>query len=84
MLAVSLAVCTKRTRDLNDLIDDPNAFDQLVTDEEWRVLGSDEMNYDELQQKKHDVWLKKYDVDKKSRQQKKRKKKNKQVSYTPA
>jgi len=56
----------------------------LVTDEEWRVLGSDEMNYDELQQKKHDVWLKKYDVDKKSRQQKKRKKKNKQVSYTPA
>lgn len=27
VLATSIAVCTKRTRDLNDLIDDPNAFD---------------------------------------------------------
>lgn len=39
-----MKVCQKRLRDLDDLIDDPTAFDALVTDEEWKVLGADEMN----------------------------------------
>jgi hypothetical protein len=42
------------------------------------------MNHDELQQKKHDYWMKKYDINKKSRQKKKRNKKMKKVSYEPA
>ena len=42
------------------------------------------MNQDELQQKKHDFWMKKYDINKKSREQKKRKKRIKKVSYEPA
>ena len=45
---VALRVCEKRLRDLDDLIDDPSAFQELVTDDEWRVLGADELNLETL------------------------------------
>jgi len=31
--------------DLDDVIDDPDAFTELVTEEEWLVLGADELNH---------------------------------------
>ena len=40
--------CEKRLKDLDDLIDDPNAFSSLVTDEEWKILGADELNVETL------------------------------------
>lgn len=52
-LKVALKVCEKRLKDLDDLIDDPNAFSSLVTDEEWKVLGADELNIESLAEKKH-------------------------------
>lgn len=62
VLKVALRVCEKRLRDLDDLIDDPSAFQELVTDEEWRILGADELNLETLAQKKHDDWLAKNEV----------------------
>ena len=62
VLAVALKVCEKRLRDLDDLIDDPTAFQELVTDEEWRVLGADELTMETLAQKKHEDWMNKNEV----------------------
>lgn len=45
---MALRVCEKRLRDLDDLIDDPTAFAELVTDEEWKVLGADELTMETL------------------------------------
>ena len=39
VLKVAMRVCDKRLMELDDLIDDPNAFSSLVTDDEWRILG---------------------------------------------
>lgn len=49
-----MKVCKHRTRDLDDLIDDPNAFDCLINDQEWAVLSSDEHSDKSLAAKKHD------------------------------
>ena len=62
VLKVALKVCDKRLKDLDDIIDDPNAFQSLVTDEEWRVLGADELNNETLAQKKHEEWMAKYEI----------------------
>jgi hypothetical protein len=43
-----MRVCDKRLKELDEMIDDPNAFSSLVTDEEWRVLGADELNVETL------------------------------------
>ena len=32
---VAMKICQQRTRDLDDLIDDPNGFNALVSDQEW-------------------------------------------------
>lgn len=48
VLKVAIRVCEKRLKDLDDLIDDPNAFTSLVTDEEWKILGADELNLETL------------------------------------
>lgn len=68
---------------MDEIIDDPSICEQLVTDEEWLVLGADELNHEELQKKKHDVWLKKNEPKAKAAAKKKRKNK-KQVSYDPS
>lgn len=49
LLKVALKVCKKCTRELDELIDDANGFDNLVSDAEWKVLSADEMNEEELQ-----------------------------------
>ena len=48
VLKVAFKVCEKRLKDLDDLIDDPQAFTSLVTDEEWKILGADELNIETL------------------------------------
>lgn len=62
ILKVALKVCDKRLRELDDLIDDPNAFNSLVTDEEWAILGADELNHESLAKQKHENWLAKNEV----------------------
>lgn len=34
-----MKICINRTRDLDDLIDDPNGFEALVSDKEWAILS---------------------------------------------
>jgi hypothetical protein len=62
VLKVALRVCEKRLRELDELIDDPNAFNSLVTEEEWAVLGADELNTESLAKQKHENWLAKNEV----------------------
>ena len=90
LLKVALRVCDKRLRDLDDLIDDPNAFQLLVTDEEWKVLGADELNLETLALKKHDDWMNKNEVmqqekkkQEKAKLDKEKKKKKKKVAKKP-
>lgn len=40
VLEVAQNICEKKTRDLDDLIDDPHAFQELVSDQEWTILNS--------------------------------------------
>lgn len=56
---VALKVCKQRTRDLDDLIDDPNGFDVMVSDAEWAILSQDEHSEETLAAKKHLDWMKK-------------------------
>lgn len=83
VLKVAFKVCEKRLKELDEMIDDPTSFAELVTDDEWKVLGADEMNVESLAQKKHEDWLAKNEVmqaEKKKQEkieEKKRKKKKK-------
>ncbi len=87
VLQVALRVCEKRLRDLDDLIDDPSAFTELVTDDEWKVLGADELTLETLAQKKHEDWMNKNEVmqaekrkqEKLAAEKEKKKKKKKKV-----
>ena len=56
---VAMKVCKQRTRDLDDLIDDPSGFNALVTDREWAVLSKDEHTEESLAAIKHERRLKK-------------------------
>ena len=83
VLKVALKVCEKRIKDLDDLIDDPTAFLSLVTDDEWKILGADELNVETLAQKKHEDWMLKNDIQlkkNKEKEEKKLKKKKKKKS----
>ena len=56
---IAIKICRNRTRDLDDLIDDPNGFDALVSDKEWAILSEDEHSDRTLAEKKHSEWMKK-------------------------
>lgn len=56
---VGMKVCRQRMRDLDDLIDDPNGFESLVSDQEWAILSQDENTEETLAAKNHNRWLKK-------------------------
>lgn len=56
-LKIGLKVCERRLKDLNEMIDDPKAFESLVSDSEWKVLGADELNEEKLKNQKHEKWL---------------------------
>jgi hypothetical protein len=62
LLKVAIKVCSKRTRELDELIDDPNGFENLVSDAEWKILAADEMTEEDLANKKHSDWIKKNDM----------------------
>jgi hypothetical protein len=62
LLKVAIKVCSKRTRELDELIDDPNGFENLVNDAEWKILAADEMTEEDLANKKHSDWIKKNDM----------------------
>jgi DNA-directed RNA polymerase delta subunit len=87
VLKVAMKVCEKKLRDLDDLIDDPTAFAELVTEDEWKVLGADELTIESLAQKKHVDWMAKNEVmqaekkkqDKIAEDKKKKMKKKKKV-----
>jgi hypothetical protein len=43
-----MTVCERRLKDLNEMIDDPKAFEMLVSPQEWLILGADELNEKKL------------------------------------
>lgn len=85
IIKTALKVCEKRLRELDDLIDDPNAFTSLVTEEEWAILGADELNIESLAKQKHENWLAKNEVmqQEKKKQDKKEEKKKKKKKRKP-
>ena len=82
VLKVALKVSVQRTRDLDDLIDDPNGFEALVNDQEWAILSQDEHSEVSLAAKKHDVWMKKQQESAESMAAKNDKKKPKKKKKT--
>jgi len=48
VIKTSIKVCQRRLKDLNEMIDDPTAFEHLVSPEEWKILGADELNEKKL------------------------------------
>lgn len=61
--SVALDVCTRRIRDLNEIIDDHSKEPfLLVSDKEWEILSSDELDSNSLAVKKHKAWLDKLNV----------------------
>lgn len=56
---VAMKVCRQRMRDLDDLIDDPDGFESLVSNQEWAILSQDEHSEETLAAKNHNRWLKK-------------------------
>lgn len=82
---VAISVCSKNIEELDDIIDKKKQT-KIVTDKEWEILASDELNAEGLAKKKHDEWLKSIDckfgsvgvnVPKKEEKEKKKKKKKK-------
>ena len=39
----------RRLKDLNEMIDDPKAFELLVSPEEWKILSFDELSEEKMQ-----------------------------------
>lgn len=48
VIKTSIIATKRRLKDLNDMIDDPTAFEFLVSPEEWKILGADEMSEKKL------------------------------------
>lgn len=53
-----MKVSERRLKDLNEMIDDPKAFELLVSPEEWKILGYEELNEKKLQKQKYEQRLK--------------------------
>ena len=49
VIKIAIKVTERRLKDLDEMIDDPKAFELLVSPEEWRILGYDELNEKKLQ-----------------------------------
>lgn len=79
----AIRVCERRLKDLNELIDDPKAFEKLVSDAEWRILGADELDERKLKNHKHEKWLSSQNMSLPPKPNNKKKKKKKQKPDTP-
>lgn len=49
---VAISVCFKNIEDLDDIID-KKKMPKIVTEKEWEILASDELNEEGLAKKKH-------------------------------
>ena len=58
VISIAIKVTERRLKDLDEMIDDPKAFELLVSAEEWRILGFDELNEKKLQKQKYEQRLK--------------------------
>jgi len=58
VIKTAIKVTERRLKDLNELIDDPKAFENLVSPAEWKILGAGELNEKKLQKQNHEKWLK--------------------------
>jgi len=83
-LKVAMKVIERRLKDLDELIDDPKAFQDLVSPEEWKILGADELNEKTLQNKKHEKWLANQNMSLPPKPIKKKKKKRSIKPDTPS
>jgi hypothetical protein len=48
VIKCAIKVTERRLKDLNEMIDDPKAFEMLVSPEEWKILSFDELNEKKL------------------------------------
>jgi hypothetical protein len=39
VIKTAIRVCERRLKDLDEMIDDPKAFEDLVSADEWKILG---------------------------------------------
>ena len=75
VVKLAIKVCERRLKDLNEMIDDPKAFTHLVSPEEWKILGADELNEKKLQKQKHEKRLQSLNMPLPPRSKKKKKRK---------
>lgn len=70
--------------DLNVMIDDPKAFTHLVSPEEWKILGADELNEKKLKKQNHEKRLQSLNMPlpPRSKKKKRRKRLEKDASRT--
>lgn len=59
------------------MIDDPKAFEDLVSEAEWKILGADELNEEKLKNVKYEKWLTQQNMQLPPKPKKKKKKKKK-------
>lgn len=78
-LKIAIKVCERRLKDLNEMIDDPKAFESLVSEAEWKVLGADELDEERLKNQKHEKWLSSQNMSLPPKPKKKKKKKKKAI-----
>ena len=78
VLKAAYDVSQRRVKDLDEMIDDPNAFGALVSDAEWKILSRDELTEESLAAKKHSDWMNKQGA-KMTVKKKKKKRKQKQI-----
>lgn len=57
------------------MIDDPKAFEKLVSDAEWKILGADELSEEKMKDKKYEKWLTSQNMQLPPKPKKKKKKK---------
>ena len=80
---IAIAVCLKNIEDLDDIID-KKKYPMIITDKQWEILASDELNEESLAKKKHEEWIKSIDCkfNSTSSNKKKEKKEKKKVEGT--
>jgi len=61
VLRTALTVCERRALTLDEIIDMKDFPEQLVEEQEWDIIGKDEMDTKQLQKQKHSDWMKKMD-----------------------
>ncbi len=61
VVRTALKICQRKTMSLDEIIDDADFPSTMVLDEEWDIIGKDEMSEARLAKKKHKDWMHKMD-----------------------